>query len=163
MRVKILRCSSSYTDGALEWYRNLIGKEFEVSDKTDMHYFIKMKNRYIEYLLIEDCEVIDEAIESRYGVSKLTEVLKIFESMTPEEYNILFEKAKDIEQIKIVSMASKKKPRIPDENTPVDTLVRIRESEDCSWSICHFSKIVNGGFQVFVGGTTSKTNYIPQH
>jgi len=57
-----------------------------------------------------------------------------------------------------------KKPRVPDENTPVDTLVRVRNNETDDWQYAYLKSLVRGYqykielFDCFPEGKTSKTS-----
>lgn len=55
------------------------------------------------------------------------------------------------------------KPEIDWDNVPVDTLVRVRDSEEQEWTLMYFKGIEEEGyinrFQTWVDGATSKTSY----
>lgn len=55
------------------------------------------------------------------------------------------------------------KPKVDWNKVPVDTLVRVRDSEEQEWNLMYFKGIEEEGyinrFQTWVDGTTSKTSY----
>lgn len=133
MKVKIIKASPS------KWYATRIDEVFEVEDKYfisgGMAWYRIDSNNSIE---ICDCIEVDDEVKDLTpdnGTPALLKLIDEFRNMTDDV----------------------KKPRVPDENTPIDTLVRVKDVRDSPWQRRYFAKIKDGKIWCFDGGTTSKT------
>jgi hypothetical protein len=173
MKIKITKCSDS--DKCQCWYHNLIGMTFDVLDLTVTS--VDMKTTYFrlledsdKFIQKHDCEVIEETLENSETSDK--EFLRLIDQriketvkatilsqppITPEQYTKIY---KDV----TVKYLKEKKPRIPDENTPADTLVRIKVLLDSTWEPAYLHSVLIGDdgdpkyFQCYTEGRNSKTS-----
>ena len=111
------------------------------------------------HIIKDDCEIIDD---TQLSIEERLQKLEKESYLAQEQLRMIDEKIKSTKK----TMDSKPKtPRIPDENTPVDTLVRVWEVEgDKAYSCLRYfaGHIEDDFFMVYHDGCTSSTNERPQ-